>query len=372
MIELVSITYYTKVLYWTLFVLCMLTGLYYFDSKGCNKLLRQNSILLPLALSIVLVFYYGLRPISWTFSDMVLYNHRWNITEVSSYELFFDFEAEWFFELVMRTCKVMVHDSQFWFLVIALFYVGCQLWACKKLLWENVWMAVMFVFFSYQFYGFATNGLRNGMGTAIMMLSISYFADRNRMGYIFGFVLFLLAIGCHRTVIVPMAALFVSLFIIKDIKYAIIIWIGCIAVSLVAGTTVQNFIVNMGFDTRMSTYSSVGEDIMSEFSRTGYRWDFLLYSAVPVLLAWYVRSKGIFDRTFTLLANTYIIANSFWVLVNRVAFSNRFAYLSWFMYGLVLAYAVIRVPIWKDQDKKAGLILMAHSAFTIFMFLIGK
>ena len=59
-------------------------------------------------------------------------------------------------------------------------------------------------------------------------------------------------------------------------------------------------------------------------------------------------------------------------MVIKAAFSNRFAYLSWFIYPLVLAYGVIRLHIWEDQDKKAGLILLGHAAFTLFMYLQGK
>ena len=42
------------------------------------------------------------------------------------------------------------------------------------------------------------------------------------------------------------------------------------------------------------------------------------------------------------------------------------------MYPLIIAYAVVRLHIWDDQDKKAGWILIAHAAFTMFMFLSGK
>ena len=133
----------------------------------------------------------------------------------------------------------------------------------------------------------------------------------------------------------------------------------------------MNLFSSLGFDDRMSSYSQASESTMSRFSHTGFRWDFLLYSAMPVWMAWYVRYKGIQDKTFTLLANTYIIANSFWIMVIRAAYSNRFAYLSWFLYALVLAYAVVRVPIWNDQDRKAGNILLAHSGFTLLMYLIG-
>ena len=360
------------VYYWTMFAICIFTGLFYYNSQGCKKLLNRYTIILPLLLTIIIIFYLGLRPSSWRFGDMGMYRHKWNMTDAVLYDDYFNFRKEWFFEFVIRLCKILVSDVQFWFLIVELFYVGCQFWACKKLLWENVWMAIAFLFFSFQFCTYGTNGIRNGMGCAIMMLSISYFCNRSKLGYLIGAFLFLVAMGCHRSVMIPMAALLVSLFFIKDIKYAVYIWLGCVVVSLFAGNFFQNFFGGLGLDDRMSNYSSLSEDAMSQFSHSGFRWDFILYSAMPVWLAWIVRSRGVFDQTFTLLANTYIIANSFWVLVCRVAFSNRFAYLSWFLYALVIAYAVIRVPIWKNQDKVAGQILMAHTAFTITMFLIGR
>ncbi len=323
-------------------------------------------------MSIVLIFYIGLRPVSWTFSDMVLYRHLWNVTEVSSIDLFFDFNSEWFFSLVLKICKLLVPDVQFWFLVVELFYIGCQLWTCKRFLWENVWMAILFLFFSYQFYTYGTNGIRNGMGCALMLLAISFFCDRRKVGYFIGFLIVILAMGCHRSIIIPASALIFSLFVVKDIKYSVMIWTGCIILSIFTGNFFQGIFESLGFDDRMTSYSNASDRIMSQFSRTGFRWDFLLYSAMPVWLAWHVRSKGIIDNTFNLLANTYIIANAFWVLICRVSFSNRFAYLSWFMYALVIAYAVIRVPIWKEQDSMAGKILLAHAGFTFIMFLIGK
>lgn len=373
MIELVPLDYYYRVFYWPMFIICCLTAFYYLSSTNCEKLLRQYSILLPIILAIILIVFIGLRPPSSKhFTDMYMYRHRWNILDTQYFVDYFSFKSEWFFDLVLLISKKLVADVQFWFFIIELFYIGCQFWACKKLLWENVWMAIMFVFFSYQFFSFGTNGIRNGMGCALMMLSIAFFCDRKTIGYIIGSMLFILAMGCHRSVIIPMAALMGSMFLIKDIKYAIYIWIACIVMSLLAGNFFVGFVANLGFDNRMAQYSAAGEDAMSQFSHTGFRWDFLLYSAMPLLLAAYVRFRKITDKTFTLIANTYILANAFWVLICRVAFSNRFAYLSWFIYSLVIAYAVIRVPIWRDQDRKAGQILLAHTAFTIIMFVIGK
>ncbi len=40
--------------------------------------------------------------------------------------------------------------------------------------------------------------------------------------------------------------------------------------------------------------------------------------------------------------------------------SNRFAYLSWFMYPIVIAYPLLKLEIWPDQNKKVVQILMLH------------
>lgn len=370
-ITFIPLPIYHWVFHWIMASLCLVTSLNYISSSNCTKLLTKNSSVIPFLIAILLTLFIGLRPVSGRyFVDMGMYAHGYRRCNVNTVSEFFDFDSEWFFELVMRTTKATIGNINIWFLIIAAFYFLCQWWACKRLLFENVWMAMLFVFFSYQFYTFSTNGVRNGMACALMMLALSYMANKEKIGLIIGSFLFLLAMGCHRSVMIPMAAAIVSLYFIKSIKQAVFIWIGCIALSLVAGSTFLNLFINLGFDDRMSSYSALSTE--GTFSHSGFRWDFLLYSAMPVWLAWYIEKKGIRDSVFTFLANTYIIANSFWVLVCRVSYSNRFAYLSWFMYGLVLAYAAIRVPIWRDQDKKAGLILFANSFFTLFMHIIGK
>ena len=138
---------------------------------------------------------------------------------------------------------------------------------------------------------------------------------------------------------------------------------------------IGDFIGALGFDDRMSGYlgAQSDEQTMVQFSSTGFRWDFLLYSAVPVLFTWYLTVKRNFeDRAFNIIAITYILANAFWVMVIRASFSNRFAYLSWFLYPLVIAYPLLRFNIWDKQDRKTAAILLLYEGFTFGMFLLGK
>lgn len=94
---------------------------------------------------------------------------------------------------------------------------------------------------------------------------------------------------------------------------------------------------------------------------------------MPILLALIVINKKDIniDWKYKLLINTYIFANSFWIMVMNAAYSNRFAYLSWFLYPIVLAYPCLKMNIWNNfQGKKAGNILLFQVGFTAFMDLI--
>jgi hypothetical protein len=127
----------------------------------------------------------------------------------------------------------------------------------------------------------------------------------------------------------------------------------------------------MGFDDRLSEYINAEID-EGTFSSVGFRWDFLLYSSMPLILGYYLLfKKKVYDKTYLFILGTYILANSFWIMVIRAEYSNRFAYLSWFMYPLVISYPLTRLRIWpKTQGEKTAIILAAHFAFTFLMTFI--
>jgi hypothetical protein len=259
-------------------------------------------------------------------------------------------------------------------------------------------MAMLFFLSAFSTFTFGVNGIRNGCACSMAICAFAIAADQKINRLVCGAVVLLFAFGVHRSIALPVAAFVVASYLIKSPKTAIYFWIASIGISLVAGSAAINFFAGLGFDDRMSSYGTSTENA-NQFSHTGFRWDFLLYSAMPIWLAWYVTKKAETERAmygdtkeevetnitgagrfadahsmrvFNILATTYILANSFWVMVIRASFSNRFAYLSWFLYPVVIAYGVIRLHIWEDQDKKAGLILLAHAGFTFVMYLLGK
>lgn len=365
---------YADVFYWVTWSLCLALSLLYLQSPNNKNLLTPKSSLPTLILVVIVTVFLGLRPARWWwFGDSSMYAHHYNNIANIANSFTIDFSDEWFFNGLESISKFSGLDISSFFLIVAAFYIVLMFITCQMLLWENTWMAMLFFMSSFSFYQFAVNGLRTGMATSLMLVGMAFLSKKNKIANLSALLFFLLAFGTHRSMMLPIGMCFIAYFIIKNPLHAIYIWIGCIGLSLVAGSTFQNMITSVisTDDGRMAAYATNSHNV--QFSHTGFRWDFLLYSSVPIILTYYmVAKRGIQDKTFNFLAIVYILANSFWVLVIRMAFTNRFAFLSWFMYPLVIAYALIRVHIWDNQDKKAAYFLLGSTAFSCIMFLLGK
>ncbi len=389
---------FPQIYYWGVFIACLFLYFNYSGSDNCNKLLQKNSMAPTLFFSVVLIVFIGLRPNHYLFGDSVNYANGYYFDSINS-TFNIDLNKEWFWRFLRDALRVSGAPLSTWFFIIAIGYIGFAFVGCQKLVGENSWIAMLFFLSAFSTYQFGVNGLRNGFACSMVILAFAIAANGNISKMLLGGVVIIFAIGSHKSVMLPLAAFLAATYVVKSPKWAIYFWIASIGVSLVAGGTMVNFFAGLGFDDRMAAYGNSMDQYADSFSSTGFRWDFLAYSAMPVWLTWYVTKKAekeraefgdtieeaetnitgagrIADahsmRVFNILATTYILANSFWVMVIKAAFSNRFAYLSWFLYPLVLAYAVIRLHIWPDQDRKAGLILLLHAGFTIIMYMLGK
>lgn len=219
---------------------------------------------------------------------------------------------------------------------------------------------------SLMFFSFATNGLRNGLACHVTLLVfVLYFKEQRILAAVIAF----LAYSIHHSVGIPLAGFICSLFIYKRPHWSIIIWGLSIVASLLLGNSLTGFIEQFSVDERLQGYTNLeqgGEGV--QFSSYGFRWDFLAYSAMPIVLGYYtILKKRITDNWYSVLFSTYCLANAFWVIFIRAAFSNRFAYLSWFMFPIVVAYPLFFFKLWNDQDKKVGQIILAYVGFTAVM-----
>ena len=336
-----------------------------------SQAIKGNKTFIPaLVLIIFLSWMIGMRPYSGFFGDSYLYRHLYYFLNYDNLSEPGNTEIGYFY--LMKFCHDLGLDAHGLFLVIAILHFGSDLWACTRLFRNNVWVGVLTVIGTFCFYGYVQNGIRNGLACSILLLGLSFLIG-NKKEKIVGIAICLLATSLHKSVTLPFLMCCLSIVWFRKFDWAYKFWMASILISLVAGGAVTGFFNSLGFDDRMASYTSQSL-YMHQFSRTGFRWDFLLFSTMPILLGYHIiKKKGIRDRKYELLLNTYILSNAFWVMVIRSSFSNRFAYLSWFMYGVVLIYPLLHVRIWpQTQGIKLKMIMFANAFFAFFMMLIGK
>ncbi|MBQ8047206.1 MAG: EpsG family protein [Prevotella sp.] len=326
------------------------------------------------ALFYALLFIYvvGMRPVSIAFGDTVNYARTYyNMSEVLDFSEFMGKDV--FFYRFMFFCAHHM-PIYYFFLIIEIVYIGTMALACWRLDRRNFPILLIVCMSAYSFFSYGVNGLRNGMACNMIILAMTYILGNTKDKLICA-ALCLAAVNIHHSAMLPVVAM-VFVYFYRKPRMMFYFWIASILISLTAGGMVESFFAGMGFDDRLNDYISAqgDEDEMSQFSQTGFRWDFLLYSAMPVIMGWFVVFKRkIIDMNYMILLGTYIYSNAFWVMVIRSSFSNRFAYLSWFLYPLVLTYPLLRFPLWeKKQGRYTAYIIGGHLAFTIFMWSIGK
>lgn len=322
--------------------------------------------------SLILIVTVGFRPERGDYGDTFLYTIEYYNMANKTLVDFGVFNGDKLFGYTMYLFAQIFPVSVF-YTFYAIIYVVGHIVACNKMMQSRSEILVLVCFSAYSFFSYSCNGVRNGAACALFLVALSYVLE-NKSGrnLIIASIFGVCAIGIHKSTALPVASLFCCMCYMDTKKY-IYFWFLSILISLVAGSQVEALFSSIGFDDRMANYSQNHEyDYM--FSHTGFRWDFLIYSFMPILLGYYIVIKRqIHDMNYSVLLNLYILCNSFWVMVIRTTSSNRFAYLSWFLYPIVLAYPLLSFPVFKTNNtRKVQLCILAHTTFTVFMWLIGK
>ena len=309
-----------------------------------------------------ILFYMGNRPISSIFQDMEAYAELYNKLLSGQTVIV---KRDYIFNYFMVYCSKIMSARWFFFICGLIYTIPCYLFSKKYC--GSYWYYVFFIFVgSYMFWPFGTNGIRNGLGTSIFILALCFY-DRKIIMY----ALMALAFGIHNSIIIPIFAFLVS-GIYKNPKVYLYIWLAAIPLSLIGGSFWENFFGSLGFgdDTRAEDYLTKGNINKDVFAYTGFRWDFLFYSSFAVFAGWYyIFKKNITDQFYIHLWGIYMIANAFWILIIRANFSNRFAYLSWFLMAPIIAYPLLRYKLFPNQYRVVGVIIAIYYLFTYFMFI---
>lgn len=252
-------------------------------------------------------------------------------------------------------------DPKGWFYLTAVIYVGSYILASWRLTREYAFVQFLSFIIAFQFYNYGENTIRAGFSAALMLMGIS-FCNKPRWMLLF----FITAFLCHKSMMVPTAALAFA-FKYPKTKAFIGLWFLCILVSYFGGISLQNYVADLTHDTR-ADYLTKGD----VFYKSMFRWDFLAYSALPVFLGWfYIYKLNYRSEFYRWVYNAYLLTNSFWIMVIRAAYTDRFAYLSWFMFPVLLMYPLLSQQLYREcyvQCRNIIIVLLGQLSFTYYMF----
>ncbi len=333
-----------------------------FTNQILHKQVIEANAIWGGAVTIFIILYMGLRPENGRFGDTAMYVKWFYSIDING--SLTPYGREWAFrDLTILMAKL--GNVNTYFLACALIYVGSLWWAMKRIFGNYYWIPLLVVFSMFTFWVYGVNGIRNGMGASVFILALS-FANNIPVMIILAYI----ALGFHQSVLLMIGAAVLAWFFNKN-KVFLGIWLASIPISLRWGWTLQYLLASTGFmqdDERFANYLFRENEVgVTAATSSTFRWDFLLYSAMAVGIAYYFIYKRNFkDQYYTWLFNIYLICNAFWIIVIRAAYSNRIAQLSWFIMPIILIYPFLKKRFWKDHEKVLGIALLVFYAFTFY------
>lgn len=358
----IPIEYYSLIYFQFLLIIVLIAYFNAFQTDLTDFQSLRNKDRFGKMVLVFIILYMGLRPISFAFGDMGIYNFDL-VRYINGAP--FNTKNEFLFEM-MKYYYARNLTPKLFFFTCAFLYVYLLYAATKKIFKDYWYFAFLMFVVAFTFWAYGTNGIRNGLATSVFIYGIS--RDRKYVA----FALILTTYFIHKSMAIPILAYLMASYYTNS-KYYLRGWLFAIPLSLAFGGFWESFFLGLGFgDEKLGTYlgsfnqASEGVELVA-----GFRWDFLLYSGFGVFAGWYFIFKKKFEDVFyTRLYNTYLVTNALWVLVIRANYSNRFAFLSWFMLGLVIIYPLLKRGLFKNQHTVIGRIILIFFGFCYLMNVI--
>ena len=261
-------------------------------------------------------------------------------------------------------------NANLFFLINAIIYTFLFVYFVRQSFQYKYWFYFfLLLIISLGYYSGGTNIMRSGLATAILYCGMT----RYDKPYLF-LILMAIASSIHLSISITIGALIIGYYYPK-LKIFTIIWIVAVALSFTDSLSgvLSNTIDFLGSNSyRLEQYtSSIGKE--SElYTKIGWRLDFVLYSAYPLLFAYYYKAKIKFsNRFYDAVISAYLIANSFWLCVIRMPFTDRIALLSWVLIPIICLYPPLKNPGMKNGAKLIALSYIPPITLKI-MYLIPK
>ena len=360
-------SYYTVYLIIVTIITCFVS----YNYSGKNGLVKcsseSKSSLGTFLLALFMILFIGFRPASGAFVDMMNYITFYHAFHEGSVFVF-DKEAEnLLFDNYFAWIGSMRLGTTFFFVTIAAIYFICTYIACKRMFPRDTLVAYLVFLAAFSTFSYGTNGVKAGAAAAIFLMALSY-----RENLKICIPLILVSWGFHHSMIMVVVA-FVLTLIYKNPKVYFAGWCFCLLVAAAHISFFQELFAGILSDTGDNSGADYLNSVNEDWGgKTGFRIDFVLYSAMPILVGyWAVYKKRLqLSKIYTCLLNLYMTLNGTWMLCMYANFTNRIAYLSWFLYPIVLIYPFLNENWGASRYKTLSKVVLAHLGFTLFMHFV--
>ena len=326
---------------------------------------RQGGFILIMVAALFTLFI-GLRPISEQFFvDMASYASVYQYWQGEEFDFNWDTE-NLLFDNLMTFLSSKAVPVQVFFLLIAAIYLGGIAIACSVLFPQDKLIVFLVYLGAFSTFSYGTNGIKAGAAASLFLMALSLYKERK---VLLMALFLLLSLGFHHSMVLPVAA-FIICIIVKNPRWYFFFWVLCFFVALLHITYFQHLFAGFTDDQGASYLLGDGDHVRHDIFG-GFRIDFVLYSAAPIVVGWFaIIKKRIHSRKYCFLLNLYTFTNAIWMLCMYAEFTNRIAYLSWSMYPFVLVYPYLKEHWSANQHRSFQLVSLCHLAFTLFMVLI--
>lgn len=258
------------------------------------------------------------------------------------------------------------------FLVCDAIYFGCTYLACRKWFPRDTTMAYLVFLGAFSTFSYSFNGVRAGVAGALFLLGLANYDKK-----VLSIFLIFCSYGFHHSMQMPIATYVLTLFY-KNPKWYFYGWAFCALMAIAHVSFFQNLFMGMTDESGAGYLKGVGSG-SDDGTVGGFRIDFLLYSAMPVLIGYKIvmKQKIKVSKQYAALLHMYLCTNGIWMLCMYAEFTNRIAYLSWFMYPFVLIYPFLKEDLrgmlflkTRNQYVQLAKVASYHLYFTLFMELV--
>ena len=313
-------------------------------------------------LALFFFIFIGTRPVSVYFVDMQGYSHSYNAA--LGEQFVFNWATDNLIFDNLFSLFASRHIPQvFFFFSIAFIYFSGMAWACSSMFPRDKIAAFLVCLGAFSSYSYATNGIKAGAAASIFLVAIAMYVNRK---FLWAVVFSLISLGFHHSMIVPIVAIVVCHFV-KNPKWYFAFWGIAFLVAAFHITFFQQLFAGFADEQGSGYLTGTGEHVRRDILG-GFRIDFIIYSAAPIVVGWFgIYKKRIISRAYSFVLNLYLMTNSIWLLCMYAEFTNRIAYLSWFMLPIVLIYPLLNEEWGNKQYQTFRWVALGHLGFTLFM-----